>query len=76
MNPPLGTESDRMAIYERLADGAIDAIATDHAPHSIEEKAHGLASAVICVYPCPNLEKSNRIYYHDRKSVAYPGCRR
>ena len=26
-------------------------------------------------YPCPKLEKSNRIYYHDRKNVAYPGCR-
>jgi dihydroorotase len=50
MNPPLGTESDRMAIYERFADGAIDAIATDHVPYSIEEKALGLASALnLCV---------------------------
>jgi dihydroorotase len=45
MNPPLGTESDRMAICKSLADGTIDAIATDHAPHSNEEKALGLASA-------------------------------
>ena len=45
MNPPLGTESDRTAIYEGLADGTIDAIATDHAPHSNEEKALGLAAA-------------------------------
>jgi dihydroorotase len=45
MNPPLGTESDRAAICEGLADGTIDVIATDHAPHSNEEKALGLASA-------------------------------
>ena len=45
MNPPLGTKSDRMAICEGLADGTIDAIATDHAPHSNEEKALGLAAA-------------------------------
>jgi len=45
MNPPLGTESDRMAICEGLADGTIDVIATDHAPRSNEEKALGLAAA-------------------------------
>lgn len=45
MNPPLGTESDRAAICEGLADGTIDVIATDHAPHSNEEKALELASA-------------------------------
>ena len=45
MNPPLGTERDRTAICEGLADGTIDAIATDHAPHSNEEKALGLAAA-------------------------------
>ena len=45
MNPPLGTESDRMAICSGLADGTIDAIATDHAPHSTEEKGFGLAKA-------------------------------
>ena len=38
MNPPLRTEADRMAIIEGLRDGAIDIIATDHAPHSKEEK--------------------------------------
>ncbi|NLX19304.1 MAG: dihydroorotase [Desulfobulbus sp.] len=38
MNPPLRTEQDRQAIQEALADGTIDAIATDHAPHSILEK--------------------------------------
>jgi dihydroorotase len=38
MNPPLRSEEDRMGIIEGLKDGTIDAIATDHAPHSIEEK--------------------------------------
>ena len=38
MNPPLRTEEDRLAIIEGLADGTIDCIATDHAPHSTEEK--------------------------------------
>ena len=45
MNPPLRTESDRMAIIEGLKDGTIDLIATDHAPHSIEEKAKALPDA-------------------------------
>lgn len=39
MNPPLRTETDRMAIIAGLKDGTIDLIATDHAPHSQEEKA-------------------------------------
>lgn len=38
MNPPLRTEKDRQAIIEGLKDGTIDIIATDHAPHSVEEK--------------------------------------
>ncbi len=38
MNPPLRTELDRQAVCAALADGTIDAIATDHAPHSILEK--------------------------------------
>lgn len=38
MNPPLRTEADRRAIIEGLKDGTIDLIATDHAPHSTEEK--------------------------------------
>ena len=39
MNPPLRTEKDRLAMIEALRDGTIDAIATDHAPHTPEEKA-------------------------------------
>jgi dihydroorotase len=38
MNPPLRTEGDRLAICQGLADGTLDAIATDHAPHSVVEK--------------------------------------
>jgi len=45
MNPPLRTEADRQAIIEGLKDGTIEMIATDHAPHTAEEKAKGLTSA-------------------------------
>ena len=45
MNPPLRTEADRQAIIEGLKDGTIDIIATDHAPHSREEKARPLTEA-------------------------------
>jgi dihydroorotase len=38
MNPPLRTEEDRLALVEGLRDGTIDAIATDHAPHHLDEK--------------------------------------
>jgi dihydroorotase len=38
VNPPLRTSADRSAVIAGLADGTIDAIATDHAPHSLEEK--------------------------------------
>lgn len=39
MNPPLRTEADRLAVIEGLADGTLDCIATDHAPHTEEDKA-------------------------------------
>lgn len=45
MNPPLREEKDRMAIIEALKDGTIDLIATDHAPHSKEEKEKPLTQA-------------------------------
>lgn len=45
MNPPLRTEVDKQAIIQGLKDGTIDAIITDHAPHSEEEKARELAKA-------------------------------
>ena len=45
MNPPLRAKEDREALIEGLLDGTIDMIATDHAPHSAEEKAKGLAGS-------------------------------
>ena len=42
MNPPLRSEADRRALVDALLDGTIDMIATDHAPHSAEEKSRGL----------------------------------
>ncbi|MBO4609603.1 MAG: dihydroorotase [Lachnospiraceae bacterium] len=45
MNPPLRSESDRMAIINGLQDGTIDMIATDHAPHTSEEKALPITKA-------------------------------
>lgn len=45
MNPPLRTEADRKAIIEALRDGTLDAIATDHAPHTAEEKSHEFINA-------------------------------
>ncbi len=45
MNPPLRGAADRDALIEGLKDGTIDMIATDHAPHSIEEKSRGLAGS-------------------------------
>jgi dihydroorotase len=47
MNPPLRSADDREALIEGLADGTIDVIATDHAPHSVEEKGRGLAGSAM-----------------------------
>ena len=46
MNPPIRSAEDRAALIEGLLDGTIDCIATDHAPHSAEEKAKGLAGSL------------------------------
>ena len=45
MNPPLRGRSDREALVEGILDGTIDMIATDHAPHSAEEKSKGLSGS-------------------------------
>ncbi|WP_096269952.1 dihydroorotase [Paucisalibacillus globulus] len=45
MNPPLRSKEDQQALMEGLLDGTIDFIATDHAPHSEEEKAQGILKA-------------------------------
>ena len=49
MNPPLRNREDQQALVEGLLDGTIDMIATDHAPHSAEEKARGLAKSAMGV---------------------------
>ena len=56
MNPPLREEDDRLALIEGMTDGTVDMIATDHAPHSAEEKSHGLKSlngivGLECAFP-------------------------
>ena len=47
MNPPLRSEEDRQSLIEGILDGTIDIIATDHAPHSAEEKAKGLKDSAM-----------------------------
>ena len=47
MNPPIRSEEDRLALIEGLKDGTIDCIATDHAPHSAEEKSRGLKDSAM-----------------------------
>ncbi len=49
MNPPLRSRDDRDALIEGMLDGTIDMIATDHAPHSAEEKGRGLEKSLMGV---------------------------
>ena len=49
MNPPIRSEEDRLALIEGIKDGTIDMIATDHAPHSAEEKSKGLEKSLMGV---------------------------
>lgn len=49
MNPPIRSEEDRRALIEGVQDGTIDVIATDHAPHSAEEKGRGLEKSAMGV---------------------------
>lgn len=49
MNPPLRTEEDRQAVLEGLRDGTIDAVTTDHAPHTPEEKSAFLSAPNGCI---------------------------
>ena len=60
MNPPLRTEADRQAAIRALADGTLDMIATDHAPHSIEEKSRPLEKALFGI---TGLETSFAVSY-------------
>ena len=47
MNPPIRSAEDRAALIEGIKDGTIDMIATDHAPHSLEEKSRGLKDSAM-----------------------------
>ena len=47
MNPPIRSEEDRLALIEGVLDGTIDMLATDHAPHSAEEKSKGLKDSLM-----------------------------
>ncbi len=49
MNPPIRSEQDRKALVQGIIDGTIDMIATDHAPHSLEEKSKGLEKSLMGV---------------------------
>lgn len=60
MNPPLRDRADREALVEGLLDGTIDMIATDHAPHSAEEKAKGLRDSLFGIV---GLETSFQLLY-------------
>ena len=62
MNPPLRRAEDREALIEGLRDGTIDAIATDHAPHSAEEKSRGLQGSAMGIV---GLETAFPVLYTD-----------
>lgn len=62
MNPPLRTAADRDALVEGLRDGTVDMIATDHAPHSDEEKSRGLKDSLMGVI---GLESAFAVLYTD-----------
>ncbi|MBQ9708696.1 MAG: dihydroorotase [Firmicutes bacterium] len=60
MNPPIKEEADRQALIEAILDGTIDMIATDHAPHSADEKKGGMAKAA---YGIVGLETAVPVMY-------------
>lgn len=60
MNPPIRSAADRDALVEGLKDGTIDVVATDHAPHTLEEKSRGLAGSAMGVV---GLETSFAVIY-------------
>ncbi|MFR5833639.1 MAG: dihydroorotase [Acutalibacteraceae bacterium] len=68
MNPPLRSREDREALRAALADGTLDMIATDHAPHSDEEKSRGLKGSLMGVI---GLESAFAVLYTElvRKGI-------
>lgn len=61
MNPPIRSKEDQEALIEGIKDGTIDMIATDHAPHSAEEKGKGLAGSLMGVV---GIETAFATMYH------------
>lgn len=72
MNPPLRAASDKEALIAGIKDGTIDMIATDHAPHSAEEKAKGLADSAFGIV---GLETSFPVLYTNlvKTGINFPG---
>lgn len=60
MNPPIRSAEDKDALVEGIKDGTIDVVATDHAPHTLEEKSRGLAGSAMGVV---GLETSFAVIY-------------
>ena len=71
MNPPLRTREDREALVAGLLDGTIDMIATDHAPHSAEEKSRGLEKSAFGVV---GLETAFPVLYTGRDGRVAHEC--
>ena len=62
MNPPLRSDEDRKALIEGILDGTLDMLATDHAPHSAEEKSRGLRGSAFGIV---GLETAFAVMYTD-----------
>jgi dihydroorotase len=67
VNPPLRTELDRRAVIKALADGTIDAIATDHAPHNIIDKEAGFEEAAFGLIGLETMLPLALALVHDKK---------
>ena len=67
MNPPLRAEADRIALIEGLADGTIDAIATDHAPHDSESKRVPMEAASFGIVGLETMLSLSLALYHRKQ---------
>lgn len=67
VNPPLRTETDRAALIKALADGVIDVIATDHAPHNITDKEMGFQDAAFGIIGMETMLPMVLTLVHDKK---------
>jgi dihydroorotase len=65
MNPPLRSEDDRRALVAGLADGTVDAVATDHAPHASDEKGQGFVKAPFGVTGLETMLAALLTFVHD-----------